>query len=58
MTRKVPKLVEVLFYLVSVSVCIGAVFMFAWLLDEPADNVVGWFALGLAASQMKGNDHD
>lgn len=56
MTKKVPEPVKVLFQLVSVFVCLGAVFMFAWILDEPADNVVGWFALGLAASQipMKG----
>lgn len=37
--------------LVDVLIAIGLVYLFAWLLDEPADNVVGWFALGLAASR-------
>lgn len=37
--------------LVGVLVAIGLVYLFAWILDEPADNVVGWFALGLAASR-------
>ena len=32
-----------------VTIAIGVVYLFAWLLNEPAGNVVGWVALGMAA---------
>jgi hypothetical protein len=35
--------------IVGVIIALGAVYLFAWLLNEPADNVVGWVALGVAA---------
>jgi hypothetical protein len=35
--------------LISVMIALGVVYLFAWLLNEPADNVVGWVALGVAA---------
>jgi hypothetical protein len=38
--------------LVDVLIAIGVVYFFAWLFGEPADQVVGWVALGLAAGAM------
>jgi hypothetical protein len=35
--------------LVDVFIAIGVVYFFAWLFSEPADNIVGWVALGMAA---------
>jgi hypothetical protein len=35
--------------LVDAFIAVGVVYFFAWLLNEPADNVVGWVALGMAA---------
>jgi hypothetical protein len=35
--------------LIDVFIAIGVVYFFAWLLSEPADNIVGWVALGMAA---------
>lgn len=32
---------------------VGAVFLFAYLLGEDADNIVGWAALGLAATATR-----
>ena len=34
--------------LVDVLIAIGVVYFFAWFFGEPADQVVGWVALGLA----------
>jgi len=34
--------------LVDVLIALGVVYFFAWLFGEPADQVVGWVALGLA----------
>ena len=39
--------------LVSVALALGVVYLFAWILGEPADNVVGWVALGLAAGSNR-----
>lgn len=39
--------------LVGVTLAIGVVYLFAWILGEPADNVVGWVALGLAAGSNR-----
>ena len=35
--------------LVDVLIVIGVVYFFAWFFGEPADQVVGWVALGVAA---------
>ena len=35
--------------LISVMIALGVVYLFAWLLNEPADQIVGWVALGVAA---------
>jgi hypothetical protein len=35
--------------LVDVLIAVGVVYFFAWLFGIPADRVVGWVALGLAA---------
>lgn len=32
-----------------VCLCVAAVFLFAYILGEDANNIVGWFALGMAA---------
>lgn len=37
--------------LVDVLIAIGALYIVAWLVGEPVDDVVGWFALGIAAAQ-------
>jgi hypothetical protein len=34
--------------LIDVFIALGVVYFFAWLFGEPADQVVGWVALGLA----------
>lgn len=39
--------------LVSVALALAVVYLFAWLLNEPADNVVGWVALGMAATSNR-----
>ena len=35
--------------LVSVTLALGVVYLFAAILDRPADDIVGWVALGMAA---------
>ena len=35
--------------LISITIALGVVYLFAWMSGLPADNVVGWVALGLAA---------
>jgi hypothetical protein len=35
--------------IVLTAFAIGLVFLFAWMLGQPVDNVVGWVALGMAA---------
>jgi hypothetical protein len=35
--------------LVDAFIAVCVVYFFAWLLSEPADNIVGWVALGMAA---------
>lgn len=37
--------------LVDVLIAIGALYIVAWLVGEPVDDVVGWFALGIAAAR-------
>jgi hypothetical protein len=39
--------------LISITIALGVVYLFAWLLNEPADNVVGWVALGMAAGATR-----
>ena len=39
--------------LISLTIALGVVYLFAWLLNEPADNVVGWVALGVAAGATR-----
>ena len=39
--------------LVDVLIAICVVYFFAWLFGEPADQVVGWVALGLAAGAIR-----
>jgi hypothetical protein len=39
--------------IVGVIIALGVVYLFAWLLNEPADNVVGWVALGVAAGSNR-----
>lgn len=38
--------------LVDLVIAVLVVYIIAWLLDEPADNVVGWLALGAAMSRV------
>lgn len=38
--------------LVDLVIAVLVVYIIAWLLDEPADNVVGWFALGAAMARV------
>ena len=35
--------------IVLTAIAIGVVYLFAWMLGQPADNVVGWVALGMVA---------
>jgi len=35
--------------LITVTIALAVVYLFAWMLGQPADNVVGWVALGVAA---------
>ena len=44
---KFEKLLE---SLVGIVIALFTVYFFAWLLQEPASNIVGWVALGIAAS--------
>lgn len=37
--------------LVDVLIAVGALYIVAWLVGEPVDDVVGWFALGIAAAR-------
>jgi uncharacterized membrane protein YbhN (UPF0104 family) len=37
--------------LFDVLIAIGALYIVAWLVGEPVDDVVGWFALGIAAAR-------
>lgn len=39
--------------LVATAIAIGVVYLFAWMLGLPADNVVGWVALGVAAGSNR-----
>lgn len=39
--------------LVLTAIAIGVVYLFAWLLNEPADRIVGWVALGMAAGATR-----
>ena len=39
--------------LVAVTIALAVVYLFAWLLGRPADNVVGWVALGVAAGSNR-----
>lgn len=34
-------------------IAVGVVYILAWLVGEPADQVVGWVALGLAATRTR-----
>ena len=39
--------------LIGLTIALGVVYLFAWLLNEPAHNVVGWVALGVAAGKHR-----
>jgi hypothetical protein len=39
--------------IIGLTIALGVVYLFAWLLNEPADNVVGWVALGVAAGKHR-----
>jgi hypothetical protein len=39
--------------LVNVLCASFTVYFFAWILNEPADDLVGWLALGLAVAPSK-----
>lgn len=36
---------------VSVIIAVGVVYVTAWLFNQPANDLVGWMALGIAASK-------
>ena len=38
--------------LVELAIAVLVVYILAWIFGEPADNVVGWFALGAALAQI------
>jgi len=37
----------------EILILIGVVYILAWIFGEPADNVVGWCALGIAAMRTR-----
>ena len=39
--------------LIGLTIALGVVYLFAWLLGRTADNVVGWVALGVAAGSNR-----
>jgi hypothetical protein len=41
---------ELLEGFVALAIACVVLYFFAWILNEPADDLVGWMALGMAAS--------
>lgn len=39
--------------IIDVSIAVIVVYILAWLVGEPADDVVGWIALGIAATRTR-----
>ena len=37
----------------NVLIAVGGVYLLAWLFSVPADQIVGWYALGLAATSKR-----
>lgn len=39
--------------IIDVSIAVIVVYILAWLVGEPADDAVGWIALGIAATRQR-----
>jgi hypothetical protein len=46
-------IINLIYGLINVAIAIGVVYFMGWLLAEDVDSIVGWVALGMAATSNR-----